>query len=141
MSAITDLVTGLVGGIGDAAIKIRTAITGIDPAKQAELQELVTQLEGQAMKSQTDINAVEAASKNIFVAGWRPGIGWVCVFAFALNYLVYPLLTWGLMIAKVSLSPALPQLDLTTMMPILLGLLGLGTMRTVEKINGAQGNH
>src|SRR5271157_3250320 len=141
MSAITDMVTGLVGGIGDAAIKIRTAITGIDPAKQAELHELVTQLEGQAMKSQSDINAVEAASKNLFVSGWRPGIGWVCVAAFALNYLLYPLINWTCIIAHVSLAAPLPQLDLTTMMPILLGLLGLGTMRTVEKINGAQGNH
>ena len=74
MAGIADIVTGLVGGIGDAAIKIRQAITGVDPAKQAELQELVTQLEGQAMKSQSDINAIEA--------GHEAGHGISCRFEY-----------------------------------------------------------
>jgi len=139
MSAITDMVTGLVGGIGDAAIKIRTAITGIDPAKQAELQELVTQLEGQALKSQSDINAIEAANKNIFVAGWRPFIGWVCGTALGFNFVLRPFASWILLIVGHPMT--LPILDWSELSPIVIGLLGLGTMRTVEKINGAQGNH
>ena len=141
MSAVTDLVTGIISGVGDAAVKIRTAITGIDPAKAADLEMLVQNLEAQKMNAQAAINQIEAANSNLFVSGWRPGLAWVCVIAFALNYLIYPLLNWGLALAKVSLSPALPQMDITTMMPVLLGILGLGTMRTIEKANGTQQNH
>ena len=139
MSAITDVVTGLVGGIGDAAIKIRTAITGVDPAKQAELQELVTQIEGQALQAQTDINKQEAANSNIFVAGWRPFIGWICGIALGFNFVIRPLASWILFIVGHPMT--LPLLDWSELSPIVIGLLGLGTMRTVEKINGAQGNH
>jgi hypothetical protein len=148
VAGLADIVTGLIGGVGDAALKIRQAITGIDPTKQAEIQELTMNIAAQAnqaeielVKAQAEIDKQEAANPNIFISGWRPAIGWLCGFAFGLNYIVYPLLNWGLAIAKISLNPALPQMDITTMLPILMGLLGLGTMRTVEKIQGAQGNH
>jgi hypothetical protein len=120
-------------------VKLRTAITGIDPAKAADLEMLAQNLEAQKMNAQASINQIEAANNNIFVSGWRPFIGWACGVAFCLNYLIYPLLTWGLAMAK--LSTPLPQMDIATMMPVLLGILGLGTMRTVEKANGTQGNH
>lgn len=77
--------------------------------------------------AQIDVNRVEAAHKSLFVAGWRPFIGWVCGTAMACNYLVFP-------VAGVWL-PDLAPLDTSTMFPVLLGLLGLGTLRTTEKIN------
>jgi hypothetical protein len=141
MSAITDLIGGIVSGLGKTAIDVRTAITGVDASKAAELQQLAMNIDAQAMQAQASVNQIEAANTNLFVSGWRPAIGWLCGFAFALNYIVYPILNWGLAIAKVTLTPVLPQMDITTMMPVLLGLLGLGTMRTIEKANGTQGNH
>jgi hypothetical protein len=152
MSAITDLIGGIVSGLGDTAVKIRTAITGIDPAKQAEITELTMNLQAQAAKlendtimAQADIDKQEAASTNLFVAGWRPAVGWACAIAFAVNFLLLPIAQWAVQIFNV-LGPdgkalVLFKLDLTTMFPVLLGMLGLGAYRTVEKIQGAQGNH
>ena len=83
---------------------------------------------------QLDINKNEAASGSIFVAGWRPFIGWVCGVSCAWNWI-------GLKIAlfiaayfghTLALAPA----DLSEMMPVLMGMLGIGGLRTIEKING-----
>ncbi|MBZ5672303.1 MAG: holin family protein [Acidobacteriia bacterium] len=152
MSAITDLVGGIISGLGDTAVKIRTAITGIDPTKQAEIAELTMNLQAQASKlendtiiAQTEIDKQEAASTNIFVAGWRPAVGWACAIAFGVNFLLLPIAQWVVQLFGVLGADGKPlmlfRLDLTTMLPVLLGMLGLGAYRTVEKINGSQGNH
>lgn len=86
------------------------------------------------MAGQMQINVEEAKSSSLLVSGWRPFIGWVCGVACAWNWL-------GLGIAKmvaelfghpIALSPA----DISEMMPILMGMLGLGTLRTFEKVKG-----
>ena len=83
--------------------------------------------------AQLEINKEEAKG-GWFRAGWRPFIGWVCGSAFAYNFVVLPLLAFASAIAHL---PAPPQsFDLSVMMPVLLGLLGLGGLRTVEKYNG-----
>lgn len=91
------------------------------------------------VNSQTDTNRVEAASASIFVAGWRPFIGWTCGAAYATQFVAGPLASWAASLAGHPL--AFPQLDLGTMMPLLLGMLGLGGMRTFEKINGVNAGH
>lgn len=97
MAGLADIVTGIVGGVGDAAIKIRTAITGLDPQTAGKLQELAAQLEAQKAqaetdmaKAQADIDKTEAASANWFVAGRRPAVGWVCALAFGFEFLILP---------------------------------------------------
>ena len=86
------------------------------------------------IQSQLDINKVEAAHPSIFVSGWRPAIGWVCGAGCAWNWVLLPVAKVLLPMAGyvVAVSPA----DLSEMMPLLFGLLGLGTLRTVEKLNG-----
>ena len=74
---------------------------------------------------QAEINKIEASHRSVFVAGWRPFIGWVCGVAMASNFLLMPYL-----VAFIDVQP----LDLTVMMPVLMGMLGLGTMRSVEKV-------
>ena len=147
MSAITDLVTGLVGGIGDAAVKIRQAITGIDVAKQAEIQELTLNISAKANElatgaqiAQTQIDQAEAGvtGTNFFkfwVAGWRPFIGWVCGSAFVLQYVVQPIANWC--------GAHLVAIDMGVPTQVVLGMLGLSQVvtRTVEKINSAASNH
>jgi hypothetical protein len=86
------------------------------------------------VQGQLSINQVEAANPSVFVSGWRPFIGWVCGCACAWNWIGLPI-TKAIIIAvgyKLDLAPA----SLTEMMPVLLGMLGLGGLRTVEKING-----
>jgi len=86
------------------------------------------------IQSQLDINKVEAAHPSLFVSGWRPAIGWVCGAGCAWNWVLLPVAKVLLPLAGyvVAVAPA----DLTEMMPLLLGLLGLGGLRTVEKLNG-----
>ena len=83
-------------------------------------------------KGQLEVNKGEAASKSMFVAGWRPFIGWVCGVGFLANFILIPMANFGLALAEVSIT--IPMIDTTQMMPVLMGMLGLGAMRTVEKV-------
>ncbi|MAM17396.1 MAG: hypothetical protein CME35_00315 [Gramella sp.] len=103
--------------------------------KLALAHEIATMAErhGQELaKAQLKVNEKEAEHKSIFVAGWRPAVAWVCVGGFTINFMISPLAApFGIII---------PQADTATMMPVLLGLLGLGTMRTYEKKIGKERN-
>jgi hypothetical protein len=112
---------------------INTAINKIWPDKtEAEKQQLAAAV--MVVQGQLDINKVEAANPSVFVSGWRPFIGWVCGAAFAWNWIGLPVAKAALALAghSIELAPA----SLTEMMPVLLGMLGLGGFRTVEKIKG-----
>ena len=85
-------------------------------------------------KGQTDINAVEAANTNLFVSGWRPFIGWVCGIALAYQYVAAPLLMWIASSLHIALS-APPKLD-GTLWELVFALLGMGGLRTFEKVKG-----
>jgi hypothetical protein len=106
--------------------------------KAALAHEIATMAEKQAHESamaQIEVNKAEAASGSIFKGGWRPFIGWVCGLAFAYHFILQPVLLFGVAVAGVEL-PALPEFDMSSLMPVLLGMLGLGGLRTVEKIKG-----
>lgn len=109
-----------------------------DPAQAAaaklELFKLQQSGELAVITGQMDINKAEAANPSVFVSGWRPFIGWVCGAACAWNWIGLPMAKALAVYHQVpfALSPA----DLSEMMPVLIGLLGLGGLRTVEKIQG-----
>ena len=102
-----------------------------DPATAAtaklELFKLQQAGELTQITGQLEINTVEAASTSLFVAGWRPFIGWICGMGLAYQFLVYPIL--------IAFAPNIVQLDMGTLITLLGGLLGLSTLRTVEKLN------
>ena len=103
--------------------------------KMALAHEISTMAERHAQelaRGQLEVNKVEAASKSMFVAGWRPFIGWVCGIGFLANFILIPMANFGLALASVEI--AIPMIDTTQMMPVLMGMLGLGAMRTVEKV-------
>jgi hypothetical protein len=81
--------------------------------------------------AQLEINKTEAAHRSIFVAGWRPFIGWSCGFALAYTYVVQPIAVFAL--AQTGYLIDLPTLSMSEMMPVLMGMLGLGGLRTFEK--------
>jgi hypothetical protein len=85
--------------------------------------------------AQAEINKIEASSSDIFVAGWRPFIGWVCGVAFAYHFIVQPLLAFG--IANAGGEVKLPGFDMDALFTVLMGMLGLGGLRTIEKIRGS----
>tara|TARA_Y100000004_G_scaffold161731_1_gene189969 strand:+ start:107 stop:454 length:348 start_codon:yes stop_codon:yes gene_type:complete len=84
--------------------------------------------------AQLEINKTEAAHRSIWVSGWRPFIGWSCGVALAWSYVVTPILHFGL--AQAGLLVDLPAMDMSEMMPVLMGMLGLGGLRTFEKFKG-----
>lgn len=81
--------------------------------------------------AQLDINKQEASHRSIFVAGWRPFIGWTCGLALAWTYVGVPILQF--ILAQTGHLIDLPSLDMSQMMPVLMGILGLGGLRTFEK--------
>ena len=106
--------------------------------KNALAHEIATMSEKHAQElalSQIEVNKAEAASGSLFKGGWRPFIGWVCGAAFAYHFIMQPILIFGTTAAGVSLPP-LPEFDMSQMMPVLLGMLGLGGLRTYEKKSG-----
>jgi len=123
--------------IPDPAAKAAAAYQMAQLQQQAEFKELDAQIA--SIQSQTDTNKVEAANSSLFVAGWRPFIGWICGSGLAWNYAGIPLLTTIMLLIGHPVS--IPQADLSEMMPLLIGMLGLGGMRTFEKINGVNSGH
>jgi Holin of 3TMs, for gene-transfer release len=89
----------------------------------------------QLILAQTEINKVEAASTSVFVAGWRPFIGWVCGTALAYDFIVEPFLRFTASVLF-GYSGAFPIINTDALSTVLMGMLGLGAMRTVEKIKG-----
>ncbi|OUW93303.1 MAG: hypothetical protein CBD88_07295 [Flavobacteriales bacterium TMED228] len=83
------------------------------------------------MKSQIEVNKVEAASTKLFVAGWRPFIGWTCGLGMFGNFITIPFSNFVLALAGMDI--VIPLVPLETMMPVLMGMLGLGAMRSFEK--------
>jgi len=89
-------------------------------------------------KAQLAVNKVEAASTSIFVSGWRPAVGWTCCLGLAGNFIFIPMVNFIMTLTGSDIT--IPLIDVSTMMPVLMGMLGLGTMRTVEKINKVERN-
>tara|TARA_R100001244_G_scaffold67612_1_gene55386 strand:+ start:580 stop:987 length:408 start_codon:yes stop_codon:yes gene_type:complete len=81
--------------------------------------------------AQLEINKAEASHKSIFVSGWRPFVGWSCGLALFYTYLLQPIAVF--VMGQTGTLVHLPELDLATMMPVLLGMLGLGGLRSWEK--------
>lgn len=125
--AISELLDKL---IPDPQARERAKLELAKEENSAMLQQL--QLAAQIDENQTTINAQEAAHPNLFVSGWRPFIGWVCGVAFAYHFVFQPFLAF--IFAAHGLSIALPQFDMGELTTVLMGLLGLGGLRTIEKI-------
>lgn len=124
-TAAFDLIkTGLEKYIPDANVREKAA------------QELASQVH-QINLAQTEINKIEAASSNLFVAGWRPAIGWICGAGYAYAFVLQPFLIFIITVAQIPLNAAqLPVLDMGEMSLMLANLLGFGALRTYEKVKG-----
>lgn len=90
---------------------------------------LLERLRQQPALSQVALNKVEAQHRSLFVAGWRPAIGWICALGLGFTFLINPVIQW------VTLKPG-PHLPTDIMLELVLGMLGLGALRTVEKLSG-----
>lgn len=107
---------------------------------ETEIQLQLAQLNWQEIQGQLQANVEEAKHENLFVSGWRPFIGWICGTAFALHFVVIPIALWGRAYMGWSLPAEVPEFDMNTLLTVLLGMLGLGGMRTFEKLKGVNKN-
>ncbi len=137
-------ITGI-GAIFDFGSKVIDKIfPDKDAADKAKIEMLKLQQEGafrelelefDNMKAQIGVNTEEAKSQSLFVSGWRPAVGWVCVMAYAFNYIVMPLSNWIVKFGDIN-APAMVALDTGELTTLLFGMLGLGGLRTYEKVKG-----
>lgn len=136
-----DTIRGTMEGAGTLAKDLRTAFTGEIPAeRRAEFEIKAQELDSAIQQAQAAINEAEAQSSKMFVAGWRPFLGWVFGGIIALHFAVLPIAEWAIAMINPALLP-LPDFDLSDIWPVLIGMLGLGTMRTAEKFRGVEGRH
>jgi len=120
-------------GIGSVADLVNTAISKIWPDKsEQDKQQLAAAV--MVVQGQLEINKVEAGSPSLFVSGWRPAIGWICGAACAWNWVGLPIAK--LLILALGYQITIAPADVSEMLPILMGMLGLGGLRTLEKLNG-----
>lgn len=132
-------------GIGEIATAVGGIVNKFLPDKSQEEKDALTrelaqlQFDQAVIQSQTDTNKAEASNASVFVAGWRPFVGWVCGAAFAWAFVVGPLVSYAARLLGATIE--LPVLDLSQLSPVLMGMLGLGAMRTVEKVNGIKAGH
>lgn len=123
--ALLDQLIGPVTGLLDKFVEDKDQ-------KNALAHEISTMAERHAQelaKGQLEVNKVEAAHKSLFVAGWRPAIGWICGLALMYSTILAPILgIWF----------TVPPVDSSLLTTVLMGMLGLGGLRTIEKAKGVQ---
>lgn len=132
LTLLLPLITSVVGKI----IPDRAQASQLEYELQKALLERQDEIDkaiAEAAKAQAEVNLAEAQSNNLFIAGWRPAVGWVCAFASAYSFLFQPMASW---VAAWFGGGALPALDMTSLTALLTGMLGLGALRTVEKVSG-----
>jgi hypothetical protein len=134
-------ITKLLGIGGKAVAEPVTAVGNIldqlFTSKDEKLshEELRMKLMMQPDIAQVELNKLEAQHRSIFVAGWRPFIGWICGYALLYNFIVRDIISWIITVYGSNVE-APPELAMTHLITVLMGMLGLGGMRTYEKLKG-----
>ena len=123
---LIDSVVGIAGKVLDKFVE--------DKDLKAKLQHEMNMQLHDANLAQIEVNKAEAASASIFKGGWRPFVGWVCGVAMLYHFLLQPIIVFILSASGVTFD--LPQFDMGSLMTILMGLLGIGSLRSFEKFKG-----
>ena len=100
-----------------------------------EIATLAQKQAHEAQLAQVEVNKQDAQHRSIFVAGWRPFVGWVCGIALAYHFVLAPIILFSVSITGVQI-PELPSFNMETLTTVLLGMLGLGGLRSFEKYKG-----
>ena len=133
--AIGSTVKDVTEGVGNLATKLRSAITGeLPPEVRGQIEKVVVEADALAMKAQGELSKIEASSKSLFIAGWRPSIGWICSIGLAFHFIIFPLFEWATPIQA-------PELETGALISLVMALLGLGGMRSYEKLKNVHGKH
>jgi len=112
-----------IDALGSAVDKIFT-----NDEERMQAQALLNKIAQKPAVLQAEINKIEAQHRSLFVAGWRPAIGWVCAIGLAFPFILNPLIEWA--------GGTGPKIPMDQLMELVVALLGLGTLRTFEKLAG-----
>lgn len=115
----------------DPADRAKAELELLKLAREEDSEKLQAEL--RLALGQVEVNKIEAASAGIYKGGWRPAVGWICVAGLAYTYVVQPLLAWFSAAQGIDVPPTL---DLGDLFVLLLGMLGLGGMRSFERVRG-----
>lgn len=121
---IGESVTETAKGVADVVDKFVET-----PDEKAAFKTVMAKMAQEPGLAQVELNKIGAAHRSIFVAGWRPAVGWICALGLVNAFLINPWIQW------VTGNPG-PELPLSIMMELVLGMLGLAGLRTVEKLSG-----
>ena len=144
------LIKDTLSGVGGLMQDIKTLFTGqLSPEKEAEILQKLADSEQELMIAQVEVNKIEAASSSVFVAGWRPAIGWICAISIGSYFVpqaVMAVLLWTMQCTMVMwatdnvailILPAFPQIfGWEQLFGLVFAMLGIGTLRTAEKWKG-----
>jgi hypothetical protein len=130
---IPAILTALVPALGTLVDRLIPDKAAADRAK-AEMEAALVRAANEAALAQVEVNKIEAGHGSVFVAGWRPAIGWVCAAALAWAFIVAPVATWGM--AAFGVKETLPAIGTDNLFELVLAMLGLGGLRTFEKMRG-----
>lgn len=131
MAGLVDFSLNDIGGIFTS---MREAITGDkikDPVEMAKIDLQLQQLAQASRSGQIAVNKIEAAHKNLFVAGWRPFIGWTCGVAIAYAFIGQPIFEWVVALQGLDIEP--PKIESEILFELVLAMLGMAGLRTYEK--------
>jgi holin (3TMs family) len=138
MSFISDIFAGGAEGILKGARDVVSAFKA-DPLELAKIESEFVKAEMNLTlgmsQAQTRINEIEAASQDKFVSRWRPAIGWICGAAYGYHFVLQPFAVFLLAVSGYHIAAELPSIPVSELSVVLMGLLGLGALRTYEKIN------
>ena len=130
---IPAILTALVPALGTLVDRLIPDKAAAQRAKD-EMEAALVKASNEAALAQVEVNKIEAGHSSVFVAGWRPAIGWVCAAALAWAFIVAPVATWGM--AVFGVRETLPAIGTDNLFELVLAMLGLGGLRTFEKLKG-----
>jgi hypothetical protein len=127
------IVTALLPALGTLVDRLIPDRAAAEKAK-AEMELQLVNAANEAALAQVEVNKIEAGHSSVFVAGWRPSIGWVCAAGLAWAFVVAPVASWALMVLGVKAE--LPAIQFDHLFELVLAMLGIGGLRTFEKMRG-----
>ncbi|MFN8996065.1 MAG: 3TM-type holin [Pseudomonadota bacterium] len=130
---IPAIITALVPALGTLVDRLIPDKAEAEKAR-LDMEAALVKAANEAAMAQVEVNKIEAAHSSVFVAGWRPAIGWVCAAALAWAFIVAPVATWGM--AVFGVRETLPAIGTDNLFELVLAMLGLGGLRTFEKMRG-----
>ncbi len=127
------IVTALLPALGTLIDRLIPDRAAAEKAK-AEMEQQLVSAANQAALAQVEVNKIEAAHSSVFVAGWRPSIGWVCAAGLAWAFVLAPIASWALVV--LGIKAELPAIHTDYLLELVLAMLGIGGLRTFEKLRG-----